>query len=158
MRSIPSLVLGLALGVPFLLAQQPGDLDYEPDEELVEKYEGLGEGGSDYELDDGSFESAQNRVAGNQPVVLPPSPAQMREFRSGLERHWNGNLPALLAYLNRLDPAAGDNPEPPEQGAIAGWHPSADYDQFGNVIETAKEKRRRWRRRVEHRLRQLAGL
>lgn len=31
----------------------------------------------------------------------------MREFRGALEAHWNGNLPALYAYLGRLAPFDG---------------------------------------------------
>lgn len=156
-RMLPSLALGLALGTLPLLAQDPGDPDYEPDQDLVEQYEGLGGDGSDYEYDEDSFETAAEQVAADPPAVDPPSGGEIDEFRAGLEQHWNGNLPALLAYLNRLDPGSGDNPEPPEEGTPSGWHPSDDYDQFGNVIETAEEKRERWRRRVEQKLRQLAG-
>ena len=156
-RILLSLALGLAAGALPLLAQQPGDPDYEYDEDLVEGFEGLGQDGSDYEYDEDSFEAAADQTAADPPAVAPPSGDEIDEFRAGLEQHWGGNLPALLAYLNRLDPGSGDNPEPPEEGSPSGWHPSTDYDEFGNVIETAEEKRERWRQRVEQKLRQLAA-
>lgn len=157
-RSVPTLALALALGATFLLAQQPGDPDYDPDPDVLQWFEELGEGGSDYDVDDEAFEEAQVRAAGDPPDPDPPSDDEVKQFRGALESHWGGNLPALLAYLNSLDPGVADNPDPPEEGTAGGWHPSADYDRFGQVIETAEEKRRRWRRRVERRLEELAGL
>ena len=85
-----------------------------------------------------------------------PTGNEIDEFRAGLEAHWGGNLPALWAYLNSIDPAGGDNPEPPGEGAAPYWEPDDDYDDFGNVIETAEEERDRWRARVEQKLRQLS--
>ena len=41
--------------------------------------------------------------------VIPPNSAEVDELRSGLEQHWNGNLPALLAYRDSLDPLAWNN-------------------------------------------------
>ena len=151
------LSLALFVGALPVLAQEPGDPDYEPDDDLVEQYEQFGGGGSDYELDGGTFKDAQNQAAADPPSVVPPSADDVEEFRGALEQHWNGNLPALLAYLNRLDPLGGDNPEPPDEGSASGWHPTTDYDGFGNVIETAAEKRERWRRRVERKLEQIAN-
>ena len=81
----------------------------------------------------------------------------MEEFREALERHWNGSLPALLAYLNRLDPPGGDNPAPPGEGMESQWYPDDDYDQFGILLETAEEERERWRQRVEQKLQQIAN-
>lgn len=68
-----------------------------------------------------------------------------------------GNLPALLAYLSRMHPLGSDNPEPPEEGTEAHRYPDANYEQFGNLPETAEGERERWRQRVEWKLRQIAG-
>ena len=89
--------------------------------------------------------------------MVPPSAAEVEQFRAGLEAHWGGNLPALWAYLNRIDPAGGGNPEPLGEGEAPHWEPDDDYDQFGNLIESAEEERERWCRRVEQKLAQLAG-
>ena len=157
-RVLTTLLLALALGGLLLAAQQPGDPDYEPDEGLLEEYELLGEDAdSDYEFDEGTFEGAADLTAADPPAVAPPGSAEIKEFRAGLEAHWGGNLPALLAYLQSIDPAAGDNPEPPAEGGAPHWAPDDDYDGFGNLIETAEEERRRWRRRVEQKLGQMAA-
>ena len=90
-------------------------------------------------------------------MLAPPNSAEVEEFRAGLEAHWGGNLPALWAYLNRIDPAGGDNPEPPGEGEAPHWEPDDDYDGFGNLIESAEQERERWRQRVEQKLAQLAA-
>ncbi len=157
-RMLTTLFLALALGGLPLVAQQAGDPDYEPGEDLVEEYELLGEGtDSDYEFDEIGFEQAADRTAVAPPAVVPPSGVEVKEFRAGLEAHWGGNLPALLAYLQSIDPAAGDNPEPPAEGGAPHWAPDDDYDGFGNLIESAEQERERWRRRVEHKLGQMAA-
>ena len=118
---------------------------------------GLGEEeGSDYELDGDAFDEAADQAGHNAPQVVAPTGSEIDEFRAGLEAHWGGNLPALWAYLDSIDPAGGDNPEPPGEGAAPYWEPDDDYDEFGNVIETAEEERERWRARVEQKLRQLS--
>ena len=156
-RTLLSLALGLALGAGVLIAQAPGDPDYEPDADTVDQYERLGEEqGSDYDLDEGAFDQAAVQAAANPPTVVPPSGAEVDEFRAGLEAHWGGNLPTLWAYLDSIDPAGRDNPEPPGEGAAPYWGPDDDYDEFGNVIETAEEEREWWRARVEQKLRQLS--
>ena len=96
-------------------------------------------------------------AAADAPGVAPPSAAEVGQFRAGLEAHWGGNLPALWAYLNRIDPAGGANPEAPGDGEAPYWEPDDDYDQFGNLIESAEQERERWRQRVEQKLAQLAG-
>ena len=156
-RFLLSVALGLALGGN-LLAQEPGDPDYEPNPDTVDEYERLGEEeGSDYELDGDAFDEAADQAGLNaQQVVPPPTGSEIDEFRAGLEAHWGGNLPALWAYLNSIDPAGGDNPAPPGEGAAPYWEPDDDYDELGNVIETAEEERERWRERVEQKLRQLS--
>ena len=157
-RMLTTLFLALALGGLPLAAQQPGDPDYEPDEDLVEEYELLGEDtDSDYEFDESGFEQAAGRTAADPPAVAPPSGAEVEEFRAGLEAHWGGNLPALLAYLQSIDPAAGGNPEPPAEGGAPHWAPDDDYDEFGNLVESAEQERARWRRRVEQKLGQMAA-
>ena len=157
-RKLITPALALLLGALPLAAQVPGDPDYEPGDELFEQYELLGDGSDgDVDVDQDAFDQAQGQTVQAQPALAAPSGDEVKEFRAGLEAHWNGNLPALHAYLASLDPAAGDNPEPPEEGGAAGWNPTTDYDGLGNVIETADEKRRRWRRRVEQKLAQLAA-
>ena len=156
MRILLSVALGLTLGGN-LPAQEPGDPDYVPDPQVVDEYERLGEEqDSDYALNGGAYDEAADQAATNAPAVAPPSSAEVEEFRAGLEAHWGGNLPALWAYLNSIDPAGGDNPEPPDEGAAPYWEPDDDYDELGNVIETAAEERDRWRARVEQKLRQLS--
>ena len=156
-RILLSLALGLFLGGGRIAAQAPGDPDYEPDPDVVDEYESLGEeAGSDYELDDGAFNEAADQAVANAPQVVPPTGGEIGEFHAGLEAHWGGNLPALWAYLDSIDPAGGDNPAPPGEGAAPYWEPDDDYDEFGNVIETAAEERERWRARVEQKLRQLS--
>ena len=153
-----SLALGLALGAAGAVAQAPGDTDYEPDHHTVDEYERLGEEeGSDYDLDDGAFDEAADQAAANPPSVVPPSGAEVEAFRAGLEAHWGGNLPALWAYLNRIDPAGGGNPEPPGAGEAPYWEPDDDYDEFGNLIESAEDEREWWRQRVEQKLAQIAA-
>ena len=155
-RILLSVALGLTLGGN-LPAQQPGDPDYEPDPQAVDEYERLGEEeGSDYELDGDAFDEAADQAGLNAPQVVPPTGSEIDEFRAGLEAHWGGNLPALLAYLGSIDPGGGDNPAPPGEGAAPYWEPDDDYDEFGNVIETAAEEREQWRARVEQKLRQLS--
>ena len=88
-RTLPALALGLSLGVLSLPAQQPVDPDYETDEYLLEQYEQLG-GGSDYELDNATFEDARDRTAGDPPDLDPPSADEVREFRGALERESAG--------------------------------------------------------------------
>ena len=157
-RILPALVFGLALGVTGAAAQAPGDADYEPDPDTVEEYESLGEeAGSDYDLDNGAFDAATDQAAANALEVAPPSGAEVAEFRAGLEAHWGGNLPALWAYLNRIDPVGGGNPEPPGEGEAPYWEPDDDYDQFGNLIESAEEEREWWRQQVEQKLAQIAA-
>ncbi len=156
-RTLLTLVPGLLLGGLSAPAQQPDPEDYVPDEDLLGYYEELGNDGSDYDLDEDVFETTRDGVESPPATVVPPAGDEIAEFREALEQHWNGNLPALLSYLNRLDPASGSNPEPPEQGRVGGWHPTADYDRFGNVIRSAASKRNSWRRRVERRLGQLAS-
>ena len=155
-RILLSFALGMTLGGN-LLAQEPGDPDYVPDPEAVDEYERLGEEeGSDYVLDGDAFDEAADQAGLNAPQVVPPTGGEIDEFRAGLEAHWGGNLPALLAYLNSIDPAGGDNPEPPGEGAAAHWEPDDDYDEFGILIESAEEERARWRARVEQKLWQLS--
>ena len=155
-RFLLSVALGLALGGN-LPAQEPGDPDYEPNPDTVDEYERLAEEeGSDYELDGDAFDEAADQAGLNAPQVVPPTGSEIDEFRAGLEAHWGGNLPALWAYLNSIDPAGGDNPEAPGEGAAPYWEPDNDYDELGNVIETAEEERERWRARVEQKLRQLS--
>lgn len=157
-RFLPSLAFSLALGAGSLSAQVPGDPDYEADEDTLYEFELLGEEtGSDYDFEQDSFDDATSRAAADPPGVSAPSGAEIEDFRAGLEAHWEGNLPALLAYLQSIDPAAGDNPEPPEEGGADHWEPDDDFDGFGNLIETAEEERRRWRRRVENKLAQMAA-
>ena len=155
-RILLSVALGLMLGGN-LLAQEPADPDYVPDPDAVDEYERLGEEeGSDYELDGDAFDEAADEAGRNAPQVVPPTGGEIDEFRAGLEAHWGGNLPALWAYLDSIDPASGDNSEPPGEGAAPYWEPDDDYDELGNVIETAAEERDRWRARVEQKLRQLS--
>ena len=157
-RTLITSLLALALGALPLLAQQPGDPDYDPDNELFEEWELLGDSAdSEYEFDEEGFDAAAGRTAAAAPEVTPPSGDEVKEFRAGLEAHWGGNLPALLAYLQSIDPAAGDNPEPPEEGGSAHWAPDDDYDENGVLIESAEEERARWRRRVEQKLAQMAA-
>ena len=140
-----------------LLAQEPGDPDYEPNPDTVDEYERLGEEeGSDYELDGDAFDEAADQAGLDAPQVVPPTGSEIDDFRARLEAHWGGNLPALWAYLDSIDPAGGDNPEPPGEGAAPYWEPDDDYDELGNVIETPAEERDRWRARVEQKLRQLS--
>ena len=157
-RILLSLALGLAPGISGIAAQAPGDPDYEADPGTVAEYENLGEEtGSDYGLDEGTFDEAADQAAANAAEVTPPSAAEVEQFRAGLEAHWGGNLPALWAYLNRIDPAGGSNPEPPGEGEAPYWELDDDYDGFGNLIESAEEERERWRQRVEQKLAELAG-
>ena len=157
-RIVLFLALGLALGAGRIAAQAPGDPDYEADPDTVAEYESLGEEtGSDYDLDEDTFDEAAGRAAADAPEVVAPSAAEVEEFREGLEAHWGGNLPALWAYLNRIDPTGGGNPEPPGEGEAPYWEPDDDYDEFGHLIESAEEERERWRLRVERKLAQLAG-
>ena len=157
-RILLSLALALALGGGRIAAQAPGDPDYEADPDTVEEYANLGEEhGSDYGLDEGTFDEAAGQAAANAPEVTPPSAAEVKQFRAGLEAHWGGNLPALWAYLNRIDPAGGSNPEPPGDGEAPYWEPDDDYDQFNNLIESAEEERERWRQRVEQKLAEFAA-
>ena len=93
-----------------------------------------------------------------------PSNDEIKQFRQALESHWNGNLPQLLRYLRRLDPAAdaaNPNPDPPGEGSAPGWSPRARWgtDSMGRryLIESAADVRRRWRRRVETELRRFAA-
>ena len=51
---------------------------------------------------------------------------------------------------------AGGNPEPPGEGEAPYWEPDDDYDEFGNLIESAEEEREWWRLRVEQKLAQIA--
>ena len=104
-RILLSVALGLMLGGN-LLAQEPGDPDYVPDPDAVDEYERLGEEeGSDYELDGDAFDEAADEAGRNAPQVVPPTGGEIDEFRAGLEAHWGGNLPALWAYLDSIDPA-----------------------------------------------------
>lgn len=157
-RFLPAFAFALALGGGPLCAQAPGDPDYEPDQDTLDEYEQLGEENeSDYDFEQGSFDDATSQAAADPPGVSAPSGAEIEDWRSGLEAHWGGNLPALLAYLQSIDPAAGDNPVPPEEGGAGHWAPDDDFDSFGNLIESAEEERRRWRRRVESKLAQMAA-
>ena len=157
-RFLPSLAFALALGGGSLAAQVPGDPDYEPDQGILDEYELLGEENeSDYEFEQHEFSGASGRAAADPPDVSAPSGDEIKDFRAGLEAHWGGNLPALLAYLQSIDPAAGDNPEPPAEGGAGHWAPDDDYDEYGNLIETAEEERARWRARVESKLAQMAA-
>lgn len=157
-RILVSLALGLLPAGDRLAAQAPGNQGYEANPDTVEEYERLGEEtGSNYELDEGFFDEAADQAAVNAPEVTPPSADEVEQFRAGLEAHWGGNLPALWAYLNRINPAGGRNPEPPADGEVPHWEPDDDYDGFGNLIESAEEERERWRQRVERKLGQLAG-
>ncbi|MCY4593982.1 MAG: hypothetical protein OXC19_04200 [Bryobacterales bacterium] len=107
-------------------------------------YENLGEEhGSDYDLDEGAFDEAADRAVANATEAIPPSAAEVEQFRAGLEAHWSGNLPALWAHLNRIDPAGGGNPAPPREDEAPHWEPDDDYDRFGNLIESAQEERER---------------
>ncbi len=140
-----------------LLAQEPGDPDYEPNPDTVDEYERLGEEeGSDYELDGDAFDEAADQAGLDAPQVVPPTGSEIDDFRARLEAHWGGNLPALWAYLDSIDPAGGGQPRAPGEGAAPYWEPDDDYDELGNVIETAAEERDRWRARVEQKLRQLS--
>lgn len=87
------------------------------------------------------------------PAQPAPTDDQIKEFRGGLETYFNGNLPALVAYLGRLEPLSADNPSPSPAGS---WTPQPEYDDDGNVVVTAEEKRNQWRRRAEAQLRALA--
>lgn len=157
-RFLPSQAFALALGGGSFAAQVPGDADYEPDPDTVDEYELLGEETeSGYVFDPDAFSGAADRTAAEPPDVSTPSGAEIKEFRAGLEAHWGGNLAALLAYLQSINPAAGDNPEPREEGVAPHWAPDDDYDSFGNLIETAEEERARWRARVESKLAQMAA-
>ena len=157
-RTFLALAFSLALGTASVAAQAPGDPDYEPNQDTVDEYERLGEEqGSEYDLDDGAFDEAADQAAARPPAVVPPSGAEVEEFRTGLEAHWGGNLPALWGYLNRIDPAGGSNPEPPGEGEAPYWEPDDDYDEFGNLIESAEEEREWWRQRVEQKLSQIAA-
>ena len=86
------------------------------------------------------------------PGLQAPTDAQIKEFRGGLEEYFNGNLPALVAYLGRLAPLSASNPAPSPAGP---WEPQPEYDDEGNVVVTAEEKRNAWRRTAEARLREL---
>ena len=86
------------------------------------------------------------------PGLQEPTDAQIKEFRGGLEEYFNGNLPALVAYLGRLAPLSASNPSPTPAGP---WQPQPEYDDKGNVVVTAEEKRNAWRRTAETRLREL---
>ena len=140
-RILLSLALGLFLGGGRIAAQAPGDPDYEPDPDVVDEYESLGEeAGSDYELDDGAFNEAADQAVANAPQVVPPTGGEIGEFRAGLEAHWGGNLPALWAYLDSIDPAGGDNPEPPRRrgrGPLGGRTTTTTNSAF--LIESARK-------------------
>ena len=152
-RIFLALAVSLALGTASAAAQAPGDPDYEPNQDTVDEYERLGEEqGSEYDLDDGAFDEAADQAA----AVVPPSATEVEEFQAGLEAHWGGNLPALWGYLNRIDPAGGSNPEPPGEGEAPYWEPDDDYNEFGNLVESAEEEREWWRQRVEQKLAQIA--
>ena len=126
-RILLSLAFGLALAGGRLAAQVPGDPDYDADPDTVEGYNRLGEEhGSDYELDEGTFDEAVDQAAANAPEVVPPSAVEVEQFRTGLEAHWGGKLPALWACLNRINPAGGGNPEPPGEGEAPHWEPDDD--------------------------------
>ena len=114
------------------------------------------EHGSDYGLDEGRFDEAADQAAANAPEVAQASASEAEQFRAGLEAHWGGNLPALWAYLNRIDPAGGSKPGPPGEGEAPHWEPDDDYDGFGNLIESAEQERERLRHRAEQELAQLA--
>ena len=119
-RILLSLALGLALGAGGAAAQAPGDLDYEPDGETVDEYERLGaEQVLDYDLDEDTFDEAADQAAIDLPAMVPPSGAEVAEFRAGLEDPWGGNLPVLWAYLNRIDPAGGSQPRAARGGRSA---------------------------------------
>ncbi len=156
MRALPA-ALALLLACLPLAAAEPGDPDYEPDEDEVRRFEELAGQEPDYAADEGAFGEALQSASADPPDTAPPTGEEVREFRGALESHWNGNLPALLAYLGRLDPASASNPDPPGEGQAAGWSPRPDLDAHGNVIKSSGQKRREWRRRVERRLEQLAG-
>ncbi len=106
-----------------LLAQEPGDPDYEPNPDTVDEYERLGEEeGSDYELDGDAFDEAADQAGLDAPQVVPPTGSEIDDFRARLEAHWGGNLPALWAYLDSIDPAGGGQPRAPRRrgGALLG--------------------------------------
>ena len=136
------------------LAQAAGDQDYEPDPDTVAEYENLGEEhGSDYDLDEGAFVEAADRARADPLEVVPPSAAEVEQFRAGLEAHWRGSLPALWICLDSIDPAGAGNPRQPGEGE----EPDDDYNQFGNLAESAEQERQHWRGRVEEKLAQFAS-
>ena len=67
-RILLSFALGMTLGGN-LLAQEPGDPDYEPNPDTVDEYERLGEEeGSDYDLDGDAFDEAADQAGSNAPT------------------------------------------------------------------------------------------
>lgn len=119
-RFLTSIAFARALAGGSLAAQVPGDPDYEPDQDTLDEYELLGEETeSDYKFDPDAASGATGPAASDLPDVSAPSNAEIKEFRAGLEAHWGGDLPALLAYLQSIDSSCGNNPEPPEVGGAA---------------------------------------
>ena len=99
-----------------------------------------------------SAAEAIREALGSLPGLQAPTDAQIKEFRGRLEEYFTGNLPALVTYLGRLAPLSASNPAPSEAGP---WDPQPVYDDEGNVVDTAEEKRNAWRRTAEARLREL---
>jgi len=121
-RMLTTLFLAAALGGLPLAAQQPGDPDYEPGEDVLEEYELLGKDtDSDYEFDESEFEQAADRTAADPPAVAPPSGAEVNEFRAGLEAHWAGTCPRCWPTCSRSTRPSGTIPSrPPRAGCLTG--------------------------------------
>ena len=106
--------------------------------------------------------------------VAPPTDEEIKEFRSALEEHLSGNLPARVEHLRKIEPGAMDNPEAP--GAPS-WSAEPVHgtrivtesvpDPNGGppvlvtrtetfVEKTAAEVTSIWRRQAEQELRRIA--
>ena len=129
-RILLALTFGLALGAASAAAQASGDPDDEPDQDPVDEHERLGEeAGSDYDLDDGAFDEAADQAAASPPAVVPPSGAEVEEFRAGLDSSAGPGYPRGLRpgdYIRSLfDPRDRVSlvaiPRAGEGGAIRRW-------------------------------------
>ena len=87
---------------------------------------------------------------------------QIAEFRTAAETVWNGNLPQLHAYLQKVDGTSLDAPAPP--ASAPAWSARPQYssvcDALGCravMVRTAKEVADDWRASVDAELRRIAG-
>ncbi len=92
-------------------------------------------------------------------ALAAPSDDEIKSFRSALEGHFNGNLPALVTYLRQIDGNQLTGPAPPSNSPS--WTARARTrllpDGTRVVIETASQVRARYRRRAESELKRIAS-